>query len=157
MPQSLNPAVEAITSNPLKTRSDMIHLLDSLLQPLISAQSSSGARIELGHTGTHFDVVAAEMEGYARSLWGLAPILASEPENELFKAVGKRWVQGLEAGTNPANEEYWGETTDLDQRFVEMAAIVGLLSGRPCVRALVGQLLIFFGVVVKGFLTCCCT
>ena len=124
MPHPLPPAVSAIVSNPLLTRSDMLHLLDSLLQPLLTAQSSLGARVLLGYTGTSFDAIAAEMEGFSRALWGLAPILASEPENEVFKVIGERWIRGLDAGTDEEGEEYWGDCDDSDQRFVEMAALV---------------------------------
>jgi hypothetical protein len=38
------------------------------------------------------------------------------------------WVKGLDNGTNPDHEEYWGDHIDKDQRFVEMAAIVSGLA-----------------------------
>jgi hypothetical protein len=116
--------VKKITSNPVKSREDLIELLHDLLIPLQAGQSAGGARIRIGHTGTHFDQVAAELEGYARALWGLAPMLAADPENPKFSGLKASWVKGLDNGTNPAHEEYWGDHTDNDQRFVEMAAIV---------------------------------
>ncbi|WVF65940.1 hypothetical protein IAT40_000678 [Kwoniella sp. CBS 6097] len=120
----VTPQVEAIVSNPVESRSDLISLLSSLLKPILDGRSQGGARITLGNTGTHFDSVAAEMEGYARTLWGLAPLMASEPDNPLLKDVGKLWRQGLEAGTDESKEdEYWGHHEQPDQRFVEMAAI----------------------------------
>ncbi|WWC85846.1 uncharacterized protein L201_000713 [Kwoniella dendrophila CBS 6074] len=123
MPRITNP-VQAITSNKVESRDDLIQLLSDLLVPVVDAQSEGGARVTLGHTGTHFDSVAAEMEGYARALWGLAPLLASEPDHPLFKSLGKKWSEGLDNGTNPEkDEEYWGDHDEPDQRFVEMAAI----------------------------------
>ena len=116
--------VKKITSNPVNSREDLIDLLHDLLIPLQAGQSAGGARIRIGHTGTHFDQVAAELEGYARALWGLAPMLAADPENPKFSVLRAAWVKGLDNGTNPAHEEYWGDHTDKDQRFVEMAAIV---------------------------------
>ena len=118
------PAVKAITSNPVKTRDDLVNLLHDLLTPLQAGQSKGGARIRIGHTGTHFDQVAAELEGYARALWGLAPLLASEPDHPKFRGMKQAWTRGLDNGTNPDHEEYWGDHIDMDQRFVEMAAIV---------------------------------
>lgn len=124
MPHTIPKPISDITSNPLRTREDMITLLHSLLTPLLSSQSPKGARIQLGHTGTHFDTVAAEFEGFARALWGLAPILSSEPDHPLFKEFRESWVRGLDVGTNPDEEEYWGDCLARDQRFVEMAALV---------------------------------
>ncbi|WVW81841.1 hypothetical protein I302_103839 [Kwoniella bestiolae CBS 10118] len=120
----VTPQVQSIISNPVHTRDDLIQLLSDLLVPLVDAQSEGGARVTLGHTGTHFDSVAAEMEGYARALWGLAPLMASDPDHPLLTELGKKWREGLEAGTDKSKEnEYWGDHTDWDQRFVEMAAV----------------------------------
>jgi hypothetical protein len=119
--------VKAITSNPVETRADLLDLLQSLLNPLLAGLSKGGARVRIGHSGTHFDAVAAEFEGYARSLWGLAPIFAADPDNAQLKEFRQRWVEGLVNGTDPEHEEYWGDHINMDQRFVEMAAVV---SGR---------------------------
>ncbi|KAK8845594.1 hypothetical protein IAR55_006310 [Kwoniella newhampshirensis] len=100
----------------------MVQLLHSLLLPLSSAQSEGGARVHLGNTCTQFDGIAAEMEGYDRALWGLALLMASDPDNELEK-----WREGLDNGKDEkVEDENWGEPTDRDQRFVEMAAIVSV-------------------------------
>ncbi|WRT63809.1 uncharacterized protein IL334_000734 [Kwoniella shivajii] len=116
--------VKSTISNPVESKTDLVNLLSDLLKPLDDARSDGGARITLGHTGTHFDPVAAEMEGYARALWGLAPLMSSDPDNKLLKDLGKKWREGLDAGTDPSREdEYWGDHTQKDQRFVEMAAI----------------------------------
>lgn len=125
MPHTTPPAVKAITSNPVETRDDLVNLLHDLLVPLQAGLSTGGARVKIGHTGTHFDQVAAELEGYARALWGLAPMMASEPDHPKFANMKEAWVRGLDNGTNPDHEEYWGDHIDRDQRFVEMAAIVG--------------------------------
>ncbi|WWC58154.1 uncharacterized protein I303_100689 [Kwoniella dejecticola CBS 10117] len=120
----LTPQVSAITSNPVESRDDLIQLLSDMLKPLTEAQSEGGARVTLGNTGTHFDSVAAEMEGYARALWGLAPLLSADPDHPLVKDLGKKWREGLNAGTDKSRpDEYWGDHEQPDQRFVEMAAI----------------------------------
>ena len=104
-----------------------MELLHDLLTPLEKGQSKGGARICLGHSGAGFDPVAADLEGYARALWGLAPLLAADPENPKFAGLKEGWVKGLDNGTNPDHKEYWGDHIDKDQRFVEMAAIVSRL------------------------------
>lgn len=118
--------VTRIIRNPLGSRDDMVELLFDLLVPLEIGQSKGGARVVLGHSGAGFDPVAAELEGYARALWGLGPLLASEPEHPRFRTRKAAWVKGLVNGTNPAHEEYWGDCGDRDQRLVEQAAIVSL-------------------------------
>jgi len=122
--------VTRINSNPLQTRDDMINLLADLLKPLEVGQSEGGARIVLGYSGAGFDSVAAELEGYARALWGLGPLLATEPDHPRFKSMKSAWVRGLVNGTDPDHEEYWGDCGHRDQRLVEQAAIVRLL--RSC-------------------------
>ena len=124
----LSLSVTAITSNPLETRRDLVVLLLNLATPLLVAQSSSGARICLSGAAAGFDQAAAELEGYARVLWGLAPLLAVEPDHPQFRLFRLRWVEGLEAGTDRTHPDYWGEVTDKDQRFVEMGAIVSVVA-----------------------------
>jgi hypothetical protein len=116
--------VSRITSNPVRSRDDMVELLHDLLVPLQEGQSKGGARVCVGHSGAGFDPMAAELEGYARALWGLGPLLASEPNHPRFRSMRAAWVRGLVNGTNPDHEEYWGDLGNRDQRMVEQAAIV---------------------------------
>ncbi|WOO76912.1 uncharacterized protein LOC62_01G000526 [Vanrija pseudolonga] len=126
-----SPAVKAITSNPLRTRDDAVQLLLDLLAPLADAQSAGGARVELFQGGVVFGEIAAQFEGYARALWGLAPALAAEPDHPLLRPLGDRWRAGLDNGTNPAHEEYWGKLRDRDQRCVEIAAVAVAIAIAP--------------------------
>jgi len=137
MGHSLPPIVEAITSNPVRSRADLVQLLHDLFAPLSAGQSTGGARIRLGYTGTHFDHVAAEFEGYARALWGLAPLLAADANAPGFDQIKDAWIRGMTNGCDPAKEdEYWGDCIDMDQRFVEMAAVVSRpIAPRPTADA----------------------
>jgi hypothetical protein len=110
------PPNNPLASNPLRTLADLREALKSLLEPLAPFTSPHGAQIRLGETATHYDVKAANLEGYARPLWGLAALLAGGGEFE----GAERWVEGLKAGTDPTSDEYWGEVRDCDQRMVEM-------------------------------------
>ncbi|KAF8425299.1 hypothetical protein EV426DRAFT_632574 [Tirmania nivea] len=95
-------------------------LTTGFLDPLSPHTSPGGARIKLGHTGTHYDEVVALLEGFARPLWGLASLLSS---GDTYAGT-ERWVRGLASGTDPSAEgEYWGQTRDRDQRMVEMSPI----------------------------------
>lgn len=104
----------------MKTRRDIQNALTSLLNPLESHTSPGGSRIKLGHTATHYDDIAAQLEGFARPLWGLASLIAGDGEY----AGAERWIRGLADGTNPEKEgEFWGFSRDRDQRMVEMSPI----------------------------------
>ena len=59
------------SDNPLKSKDDIRAFLVGLLNPLAAHTSPGGARIHLGHTGTHYDEAAAQLEGFARPIWGL--------------------------------------------------------------------------------------
>ncbi|MFF4399686.1 DUF2264 domain-containing protein [Streptomyces sp. NPDC001480] len=89
--------------------------------------STGRARVRLGVNTAIHDDTAAELESFARPLWGLAPLSAgkgSVPHAEL-------WSRGLASGSDPGHPEYWGEPGDRDQRIVEMAAIGFALAVAP--------------------------
>ncbi|WP_293855382.1 DUF2264 domain-containing protein [uncultured Alsobacter sp.] len=108
-----------MAGNPLRTRADVEAALRALWTPLETYRSPGKARIRLGHDSAHFDRAAADFEGFARPLWGLAPAAAG----------GAAWIdwapirEGLANGTDPGHPEYWGAVGDVDQRMVELAAL----------------------------------
>ncbi len=86
--------------------------------------SPAGARADLGPSGASFDPAAAQLEGFARPLWGLAPLAAGGGAFDHWDRVR----QGLAVGVDPGHPEYWGPIGVQDQRLVEAAAIgAGLL------------------------------
>lgn len=105
--------------NPLKTRADVMQALKDLAQPVEKYRSMGGARIRLDSSAAHFEQASADLEGYSRLLWGLAPA----------QVGGADWIdwapiaRGLANGCDPAHPEYWGDTFDVSQRLVELAAI----------------------------------
>lgn len=107
------------SSNPLRTRDDVVAAVASLLDPLAAGDSPQHALTKVGSSGTRFDETAAQVEGYARPLWGLAPLLAGGSKY----AGTDRYVQGLVAGTDPESDEFWGYMEDQDQRMVEACPI----------------------------------
>lgn len=117
----------------IHTREDLVLLLLDWIRPLKDHFSPGAARLMAGDTAAHYGRSAAGMEGYARILWGLGPLLAQKnqslpPETlseiEEWKVIAKR---GLVNGTDPGHEEYWLDVRDYDQKMVEMAAIISAL------------------------------
>lgn len=112
-------AEQPFCSNPLETRDDVAAAVTLLLDPLAEGASPRGALTKVGASGTRFDETAAQVEGFARPLWGLAPLLAGG-----YQYAGvRRYVQGLIAGTDPESSEFWGYMEDQDQRMVEACPI----------------------------------
>lgn len=108
-----------LAGNPLKTRANVQQAVRDLFAPLLRYFSDGGARVRLSEAAAHFDRAAADLEGFARPLWGLAPLAAGG-------AAFDRWDldrRGLAAGTDPGNPEYWGDVGATDQRQVELAAV----------------------------------
>ncbi|MBO3748428.1 DUF2264 domain-containing protein [Streptosporangiaceae bacterium NEAU-GS5] len=97
----------------------MAILARMLAEPLAPHFSPGRARLRLGANTAHYPDAAAELEAFARPLWGLAPLAAG---GGAF-AHWDLWREGLANGTDPAHEEFWGEAGDRDQRLVETAAI----------------------------------
>ncbi|MCC6974050.1 MAG: DUF2264 domain-containing protein [Anaerolineae bacterium] len=107
-----------IAHNPLYTRGDLQRAVGDLFAPLKAYFGSGGARVSLGVTAAHYDSHAAELESFARPLWGLVPMAAgggSFADWALYR-------RGLTNGTDPNHPEFWGTPRDCDQRLVEMAA-----------------------------------
>jgi hypothetical protein len=114
-PVSANP----LHGNPLQTRADVERALHDLFNPLLPFFSEGGARVRLDGAAAHFDRAAADLEGFARPLWGLTPLAAGGGAFDHW-ALYRR---GLANGTDPKHPEYWGQVNSTDQRMVELAAI----------------------------------
>ena len=107
--------------NPLRTREDLRKAALEILQPLTECMTPGKARIYVSRSSAHYPEDIAGMECWSRALWALVPMLAGEcPEAEALRPL---WLEGLIHGTDPADEEYWGDLCDSDQRMVEMAVI----------------------------------
>lgn len=107
-----------LSGNPLASRTDLQAAVQALWTPVRERLSPGRARAQLGATGAHFPATAAELEGFARPLWGLVPLGAGGGEVD-WEPVR----EGLASGSDPDHPEHWGSAGDRDQRLVEMAAI----------------------------------
>lgn len=114
-PVSANP----LSGNPLTSRDDVVGGLHALFDPLLPYFSEGGARVRLDGAAAHFDRAAADLEGFARPLWGLTPLAAGGGSFEHWEL----YRRGLANGTDPEHPEYWGAVNSTDQRMVELAAI----------------------------------
>ncbi|WP_051062876.1 DUF2264 domain-containing protein [Ilumatobacter nonamiensis] len=115
-PTRANP----LTAGPLTTRADLQRAVRDLHAPLLPHTSDSGARVRLGSFGAVFPERVAELEGYARPLYGIVPLTVGGGGFEHWD----RYLSGLDAGTDPASVDYWGAVeSSPDQRMVEQAAI----------------------------------
>ena len=131
------PSLPRFSDNPLRTRDDILHAAKSLLSSLEPYKSPCGARIKIATaTGTGFDEISAQLEGFARPLWVVAELLAlksSSPSDAKSHSDLnlESWIRGLEAGVDPQSDSYWGELSDFDQRMVEMEPIAYALLTAP--------------------------
>lgn len=104
---------------PFQTRSDMIRAALAVLEPLPKYLSPGKTRLFLSAPFAHYGEDIAAFEGFSRVLWLLILMLKGEvKEAEPYWAL---WKEGIIHGTDPGNEEYWGEIGPYDQRMVEMA------------------------------------
>lgn len=118
---------QAFSASPFQSRSDFQNACRAILDPLIPHFTPGGSRVKIGSSTTRFDEGGAQIEGYARPLWGLASLLAGGyeyPEAAL-------WREGIINGTDPESPEFWGDIEDLDQRMVEMCPIGFTLAVAP--------------------------
>ncbi|MDZ7927405.1 MAG: DUF2264 domain-containing protein [Agrobacterium sp.] len=105
--------------NPLRTRADVRKALDDSFAPLLAYFSEGSARVTLSGTGYQFDRAAGDLEGFARPLWGIAPLALSGDSFAHWPLLAR----GIANGTDPAHPDYWGDVRPKDQRLVELAAL----------------------------------
>jgi hypothetical protein len=115
------------SDSPFRTRADLQAACCALLNPLLPLFTPGGSRVKVGSSTTRFDEGGAQIEGFARPLWGLASLLAG---NYDYQEAAK-WREGIINGTDPESPEYWGDIEDLDQRMVEMCPIGFTLAVAP--------------------------
>jgi hypothetical protein len=110
-----------------RTRSDLKAALIAMYEPLKSYYSPGCARVRLGISGATFLKEPAELEGFARPLWGLIPLLiGGDPIPEIDMIL-----KGISNGTDPKHPEFWGFCHDRDQRLVELAVFGYALAACP--------------------------
>ena len=115
-----DPRANPMAANPMRTKREVERAVVDLVEPIVAYLSPGGARARLGSFGAHFATRVAELEGYARPLWGIVPLVAGGGSFDHWDS----WAAGLAHGTDPDHPEYWGPCGDaIDQRMVEMAAI----------------------------------
>lgn len=118
----------------LTEREDVVAHFCRLMAPLPDSLSAGKARLVIGHTASNYPSAVAEMEGFCRVLWGLAPFIAGgQPDTSEWLVL---WQEGITNGTNPTHLEYWGGVGDFDQRAVEIAALAAALCLIPQQRLL---------------------
>jgi hypothetical protein len=127
------PPLAGFSDNAFSTRQDFKFAAVALLRAIKPYQSPGGARIKLPLTsGTHFDDVAAQLEGYARALWAVGTLLHSKSvTHDEHDELIRPYIDGLAHGTDPAHPEYWGPVVLRDQRMVEMEIISYALLAAP--------------------------
>jgi hypothetical protein len=111
--------VNPLRDNPLQSRADLQQAVRDLFVPLKKWFSQGCALVRPGYTGSFCSQRASELEGFARPLWGLVPLLAGGGDFDNLQL----YHEGLLNGSDPQHPEYWGRAEDHDQILVEMAAI----------------------------------
>ena len=108
-----------ITHNALKTRNDVAGSLRDILDPARACLVNGGSGLFIGNTSSTYSSRVALFEGWARLMWGVAPLYKGG-----FSWEGADdYLKGLSAGVDPESSVYWGDVGDRDQRMVEMAAL----------------------------------
>lgn len=114
-------------TRPISSRADLQQWVRDLTTPLLPCFSPGCAHVEVGPERGHFGARAGWLEGFARPLWGLAPLAAGGGEFDHWTL----WQAGLANGVDPDHPEFWGVTGDFDQRSVEQGVLGFALAEAP--------------------------
>lgn len=113
--------------NNLYTRKEVFELFYNMTTPLKNYYSEKCAFLKLDNFGAHYDTKSSYMEGFSRVIWGLGPCIAGGGTSELLQT----YIKGIESGTDPESDEYWGELRNVDQKIVELAPLAVFLLLSP--------------------------
>ena len=108
-----------VAGNKLQTRDDVAESVRQIFSPLLPFFSAGKARVQIDASTSTWDRAACDLEGFARPLFGIAPLVAGGGRFNHWDI----YREGLANGTNSAHPEYWGDVPDTDQRHVEAAAL----------------------------------
>jgi hypothetical protein len=123
----VNPPPAPLRDNRLRARADLQRAALSLWNPVAARLTPGRTRARLGATAAHFPTRDADLEAFARPLWGLVPLVAGG-------GVGVDWADlrtGLANGTDLGHSEYWGDACDFSHKFVEMPSLAVALVLAP--------------------------
>ncbi len=112
----------------LEDKKDAQRLLIALIRPLIKYMDPAGSRFNLSGRGSTYSEEIRGMEAFCRPLWGLVPFWMGGGRQEEIERIYQR---GLVSGTDPESPGFWGELSDSNQMFVEMAPIAFALIATP--------------------------
>ena len=121
------PFYKKFSENRMQSKQDFQQVVLDLFEPLIPYFENQGAEIDFEEGAAWFDMKASYLEGVARPLWGIIPLVFGGGEFAHWNLIRSAII----AGTDPENPQFWGNTSDIDQRSVEMAALGLLLALLP--------------------------
>lgn len=102
------------------TRKEIEDSLWKTIGPLEDFYKNRKGRLNIGSHGTVYKKDTRNIEAFLRILWGLGSFWAQNPSEKWLDI----YIKGIVAGTDPTNEDYFGDVTDYDQLLVEMTSIV---------------------------------
>lgn len=104
----------------INSKKDFQDCLEKIVLPIKNMYSKNNAFLRCGNTGVSYGEKISYVEGFARPLWGLSPLWAGKGNIDGFDKI---YLNGIKNGTDPNNDEYWGDIIDYDQKIVESAAL----------------------------------
>jgi hypothetical protein len=121
------PFYQPFSENPMLTKQDYQQLVLDLFEPVRPYLESQGAMMDFHQGGAIFDMNASALEGVARLLWGIVPLVKGGADFDHWPLFHKAIAQG----TDPEHPNYWGVMDTINQTSVEKAAFGFLLAVLP--------------------------
>jgi len=90
-----------LATNRFETRDDVIAACHGLFNPLLPTFSAGKARVQLDTTASNHDRAACDLEGWARPLFGIAPLVAGGAKFDHWDI----YREGLKNGTDPSHPD----------------------------------------------------
>lgn len=104
----------------METKKDFVNCLEKILLPVKHCITPEKSGFRFSEAGVFYTKRVAELEAFARMLWGLAPLWGGGEDFDDFENI---YLDGIINGTDPKSVGYWGEIHDYDQKLIEAAPV----------------------------------
>lgn len=101
----------------------IINDLINYIYPYIKYYKKGNTQIMFGKKQVVYSQDIVGLEGFARLLYGLAPVLKYKEKYPKINEIYSKVLKGIKNGVDPNYKYHWKNVEDYDQTAVEMAAI----------------------------------
>ena len=100
----------------MRARQEYVEMARKWLVSAIPHLTRDNTRLDVGNTSAQYPADIAGIEGFARLLWILSPLLSGGEASDYRET----FIRGIRHGCDPKHPDYWGNLVDNDQVYISI-------------------------------------